>query len=958
LFQELNELRSVRECVSHSGSVTVYWITAASMDTMFFGSKSEASTRLLTQPMRVIETGVYRGPHLYSHTPMIRIMVDLGRLEDWPTNRISGFSDRLLAMLPGLKRHGCSYRRRGGLVKRLEEGTWLGHVAEHIVLELQTLAGTRVTRGKTRSVKGQTGVYNVMFAYKHEEVGMLAGRVALELVNALLPEELSGVQGLDLIAEASGDFDLEARLNDLKRLVRRSGYGPTTQALVDEAERRGIPVMRLNNGSLIQLGHGRFQQRIRASISGRTSLIAVEAAGDKDFTKQLLADSGIPVPRGVVVRDVEEAIRAARRLRYPLVTKPLDGNHGRGVTIGIRDEAMLRFGFAQALAEAKGRRDVIVEQFFDGRDHRILIVNGELIAVAERVPAHVVGDGVSTISELVDRVNTDPRRGDGHEKVMTRIKVDALVFEYLGRFGLTPNSVPASGQLVQLRATANLSTGGTAIDRTNEIHPDNAEIARRAALVIGLDIAGIDFMAPDISRSVRETGGGVIEVNAAPGFRMHIEPSEGSPRDVAKPVIEMLFPPGRRGRVPILAVTGTNGKSTTARMLKHILRYTGCTVGLTSTSGVYVDDQLVNPGDATGPRSARMVLRDPTVEVAVLETARGGMLREGLAFDHADVAAFLNVAEDHLGLKGINTVDDLADLKALVVETVRRGGTSVMNADDPLVRSKAKRAGGSIAWFSLHGGAEMPAWLRDHVEDGGMAVVREPGDEGGCIVLYKDGRRELVVRAGAIPATLHGYAEFNIANSCAVIAMAAAHGVPLITIRSAMSSFQSTYEQNPGRLNVHDAHGFRVIVDYAHNVAGLAALGNVIRGLRRRYPRTIGVISIPGDRRDEDIRDMGRLSAELFDELVFREDPATRGRPRGEVMRLLREGALEVGQSSTNIHLIAGEAEATETGLVLASPGDLLVVTPTEVEETWRQVINYCPYKAAAPPSERLVTVT
>jgi len=927
------------------------------MNTVFFGAASDAQTRLLTQPLTVLETGVYRGPHLYSHTPMVRIMVDLGRLEDWPTNLIPGFSERLLEKLPGLRRHGCSYRKRGGFVKRLEEGTWLGHVAEHVALELQTLAGTRTTRGKTRSVKGRPGHYNIMFAYKHEQVGLLAGRTALELVDSLLPEELAGVKGLDRIVEARGGFDLTRRLDELKRLVRRSGFGPTTQALVDEAERRGIPVMPLNNGSLIQLGHGRYQQRIRASISGRTSQIAVDAAGDKDFTKALLADSGVPVPRGVVVRDVEEAIKAARRLRFPLVTKPLDGNHGRGVTIGIADEDQLRFGFAQAQAEAKNRRDVIVEQFFAGRDHRILVVNGEVVAVSERVPAHVIGDGMRTIAALVEEINKDPRRGEGHEKVMTRIKIDPLVLEYLARSGLAPDSVPGPGEWVQLRATANLSTGGTAIDRTNEIHPDNADIARRAALVIGLDIAGIDFMAPDIARSVRETGGGIIEVNAAPGFRMHIEPSEGAPRDVAKPVIEMLFPRGRRSRVPVLALTGTNGKSTTARMLKHILRYTGCSVGLTSTSGVYINDVLVNPGDATGPRSARMVLRDPTVEVAVLETARGGMLREGLAFEQCDIGAFLNVAEDHLGLKGIHTVEDLADLKALVVETVKRGGTSVLNADDPLVRTKARRAGGRIAWFSLQGGADIPGWLADHVEDGGMAVIREPGEEGGCIVLHKDGRREVVVQAGAIPATLHGMAEFNIANACAAVAMAVAHGVPLITIRSALSSFQSTYEQNPGRLNVHDAHGFRVIMDYAHNVAGLTALGNVVRGLRRRHPRTIGVISIPGDRRDEDILEMGRLSAELFDELVFREDPATRGRPRGEIMSLLQRGAIGSGKPQAAVHLVAGEAEATDVGLSLAQSGDLVVITPTEVDACWRQIQYHNPRKAAPAPAPRFATV-
>jgi cyanophycin synthetase len=920
---------------------------------MFFGGKSDTGTRLITSPMSVLEKGVYRGPHYYSHTPMIRIMLDLGGMEEWPTNRIPGFAEALLALLPGLERHGCSLKRRGGLVKRLQEGTWIGHVAEHVALELQTLAGTRVTRGKTRSVKGKSGVYNVMFAYQEEEVGLLAGRFALELVNSLLPPELQGLTGLDRVYEIRGEYDFNRRMDALKRVVRRTSYGPTTLSLVQEAKRRGIPVMRLNEGSLLQLGHGKYQQRIRASITGQTSQVAVDTAGDKSFTKKLLDESGIPVPRGVVVRDVEEAVKAARRLRFPLVTKPLDGNHGRGVTIGIMNEEQLRFGFAEALAQSKGR-DIIIEQFFTGNDHRILVIGGKLVAVAERVPAHVVGDGVHTITQLVEEVNKDPRRGEGHEKVMTRIRIDAHVTEYLGRAGLTPESVPQAGEIVYLRATANLSTGGTAVDRTNEIHPDNAEIAKRAAMIIGLDIAGIDFLAPDITKSVRETGGGIIEVNAAPGFRMHIEPSEGAPRDVARPVIEMLFPPGSRSRVPIIAITGTNGKSTTGRMVKHILRYTGCTVGLTSTSGVYVNDVLISQGDATGPRSARMVLRDPTVEIAVLETARGGLLREGLAFDEADIGCVLNVAPDHLGLKGIETVEDLANVKSLIVETVARGGTSVLNADDPLTVKMARRAGGRIAWFSMHGGADMPSFLRHHIEDGGMAVVREPGEEGGLIVRFERGVREIIMKAGDIPATLHGMAGFNIANALAAAAMCSARDVPALTIRGALSSFRSSFEQNPGRLNVHDAHGFRVILDYAHNAAGLEALGQVVRGLRHRYKRSIGVVSIPGDRRDQDILELGRIASGIFDEIFFREDPGTRGRPRGEVMNLLQEGALQGGASKERIHLVAGEAEATAASLHFAQQGDLLVVTPTDVEGAWEQITSFEKVKSAtsARPSK------
>ncbi|MDQ4087770.1 MAG: Mur ligase family protein, partial [Pseudomonadota bacterium] len=464
-----------------------------------------------------------------------------------------------------------------------------------------------------------------------------------------------------------------------------------------------------------------------------------------------------------------------------------------------------------------------------------------------------------------------------------------------------------------------------------------------AALIIGLDIAGIDFIAPDISKSVRETGGGIIEVNAAPGFRMHLEPSEGPPRDVARPVIDMLFPRGLRSRIPIIAITGTNGKSTVGRMTKHIMRYTGCTVGLTSTTGVYINDVLVHEGDATGPRSARMILRDPTVEVAVLETARGGLLREGLAFNEADIGIALNVTADHLGLKGIETVEDLASVKQVVVESVRRSGYSILNADDPLTIKMARRAGGRIVWFSLCGGPELSPLLREHIDEGGMAVVREPGPEGGTIALYDEGRREFIMKAGDIPATLHGMAEFNIANALAAIAAALAHGVPILTIRSAMSNFRSTFEQNPGRLNIHDAHGFRVIVDYAHNAAGLEAIGKLIRGLSHRYKRTIGSVSIAGDRRDEDIIEMGRIAGGIFDELIFREDPYTRGRPRGQVMNLLKEGAFQAGRSAEHLHLIAGEKASTAAALAMGQPGDLIVITPTDVHAAWQQVNDFKP---------------
>lgn len=902
----------------------------------------EAGSAIQVKPARVLERGVWRGPHVYGRVPMVRFMLDLGTLEDWPSDKLPNFTDRLLAILPSLEQHGCSYRTVGGFVRRLREGTWFGHVAEHVAIELQSLAEEPVFKGKTRSVKGRPGVYNVMYGYREEAPAFLAGRLALELLDSLLPPDLQGVQGLDRLYEdvpplKPGDaFDLDRALDLLRRVARRSGFGPSTRSLVQEAERRGIPVIRLDEHSFVQLGWGAAQERLRASMTGRTSHIAVENAGNKNFTRKLLLDAGLPAPRGEVVRTAEDAAKLARRLRFPVVTKPLDGNHGRGVSVGLQTEEEVARGFE--LAARHGPR-VIVEEMLQGNDHRVLVVDGEVVAVAERVPAGVTGDGASTIAQLIETVNADPRRGAGHENVMTRITVDDHVRDVLAREGFTTESVPELGRWVQLRDTANLSTGGTAVDRTDVIHPENATIARRAADVIGLDVAGIDFLAPDISKSVRETGGGIVEVNAAPGFRMHLQPSEGRARNVARPVIEMLYPRGATGRIPIIAVTGTNGKSTTCRMVSRILRQTGLNVGLTSTSGVYLNEERIAAVDASGPKSAKLVLREPTVDVAVLETARGGILREGLGYDRSDIGAVLNIDADHLGLKGIDTVEDLAWVKSVVVENVSRDGVSVLNADDRLTRRMNAR--GRKAFFSLRGGEEMADWLRRHVNLGGMAVVREPGPYGGEIVVWDHGDRLPLMSAGEIPATLRGAAEFNIANALAATAIAYGHGLNLPVIRTALASFATTFEQMPGRLNIFDGHPFRVILDYAHNPAGLTALGKVITAMRPQHRRSIAMISIPGDRRDADIEEMGRLAAGLFDELVFREGPDNRGRKPGEILRLLTEGALSAGATPQRIHCRPEEKDAVQAALRGAGPGDLLVLTPTDVEGTWDMILNF-----------------
>jgi len=895
-----------------------------------------------TAPLNVLERSIYRGPNLYSSRAMIRIQVDLGHLEHWPTNLLPCFSDRLIALLPGLKAHGCSYQHEMGFVRRLHEGTWLGHVIEHVALELQCLAGGPVTRGKTRSVKGKPGVYNIFYAYRDEGAALAAGIHAIKLVTALLPENLSAVTGLERLGTvpAIDPTDVPAIVADLGDRLRRNALGPTTGALVEAAEKRGIPVMRLDDRSLIQFGYGSRQKRIRASITGDTSQVAVDIAGDKHLTKTLLSQAGLPVPRGAVVHSLEEALEEARSLQTPLVVKPLDGNHGRGVTTGLIEPADIPAAYAAAREHS---RRVIIEEQIPGSDHRILVVCGKVVAVAERLPAQVVGDGHSTVAELIEEVNRDPRRGDGHENLLTRIVPDGCMAALLAKSGRTLATVPAAGETVRLRDTANLSSGGTARDCTDEIHPFNAALAVQAAAIVGLDVCGIDFLSPDISRPASEIGGGIVEVNAAPGFRMHLEPSAGQPRDVAGPVIDALFPRGRRTRIPIFAITGTNGKSTTARMVARILRQAQLNVGMTTTTGIYFNEHLMVGADASGPKSARMVLRNPMVDAAVLETARGGILREGLGFDSADIGAVLNVTADHLGLKGIDTIEDLADVKGVVVENVARRGHSILNADDPMCVRIARHAGGKVVWFTLQGGARLPQAVAEHIRAGGMAAVREPGPQGGRLVLYRDGGRVDVLTAKEIPATLGGIADFNIANALAALAMCAAHGISLECIRDGLRQFTSSFEDCPGRLNIHDVAGMRVLLDYAHNPAGLAALGKVLCRMRESHRRVIGMVNIPGDRRDDDIVEMGRIAAGLFDEIVFREGPDGRGRPYGEVNALMAKGALMTGMPPEKIRQIVDEAEATEATLRIGRPGDLLVLLPTTVDKVWQQVQSFEP---------------
>jgi cyanophycin synthetase len=792
--------------------------------------------------MRILERNVYVGPSLYAHFPVIKVLLDLGPLEAWPTARLGApFIDGLIAALPNLQEHGCSYREPGGLVRRMreDEGTWLGHVFEHVAIELQNIAGEDVSFGKTRST-GTAGVYTVVYEYAQRDEGIAAGELAIQLLCSLLPAELRPADAVP------AEWSWEEKRNDYIRYAQRRALGPSTAALVKAAEERNIPWLRLNEQSLIQLGHGKFQQRIQATVTGRTSHIAVELAQDKEETNKILANCGLPVPRQELVRSADRAVRAAERLGFPVVTKPYDGNHGRGISIGLRSADEVRAGFAAA---AEHSASVIVETYLHGEDHRLLVVNGELVAATRRTPGRVIGDGLHSVRELVEIVNRDPRRGIGHEKVMTRLELDAQADMMLKRQGLGPDSVPGADQAVLLRSTANLSTGGTATDVTDIIHPDNRDMAVRAVAAIGLDVGGVDFLCPDIAESYKIVGGGICEVNAAPGFRMHVAPSEGTPRDAAGPVIDMLFPPGAPARVPIACITGTNGKTTTSRMLAHIAKMAGFTPGLTTTDGVYIDGQRTVEGDMTGPVATRMVLADARIDLAVLEIARGGLLRAGMGIPFANVGAVLNVQSDHLGLKGVDTLEQLAEVKRVVVEVAR--DCAILNADDEnVIRMSAHTEAQHLCYVTLN---PQHAVVREHVRAGGRACALEAGVNGQMITLYDKGRHIPLMWTHLIPATLEGRAMHNVQNAMFAAALAFSLDIKLDAIRQGLRTFDSTFYQAPGRMNIYDEHPFKVIFDYAHNAHAVAAMTDLAARLDVRGRRIV-VLAGPGDRRDEDIR--------------------------------------------------------------------------------------------------------
>jgi cyanophycin synthetase len=814
--------------------------------------------------------------------------------------------------MPSLYDHRCSEGVPGGFFQRVHEGTWMGHVIEHIALELQTLAGMETGFGRTRE-SDKKGIYHVVFSYYEAKAGVYTAKAAVQIAEALINGEA---------------YDIAKDIQELREIRENERLGPSTGSIVDEAIRRRIPYIRLNRHSLVQLGYGVNQKRIQATVASTTSSIAVELACDKEETKNLLEAAEIPVPRGRIVYSEDELKAAIDKIGYPVVTKPVNGNHGKGATTNIKtwEDAL-----AGMEAAKKYSRAVICEKFITGRDFRLLVIDFKFVAAALRTPASVTGDGTSTIQQLIDKVNTDPRRGYGHEKVLTSIKVDDFTMDMLGKKEYTLDTVIADGEELWLKPTANLSTGGTATDVTDYVHPNNVFMAERIARIIGLDICGIDIMADSLSVPITENGGAILEVNAAPGFRMHLDPTEGLPRNVAEPVIDMLYPPGTTARIPIIAVSGTNGKTTTTRLIAHIVKQMGHKVGYTTTDGVYIQNQMMVKGDCTGPVSAEFVLRDPTVDFAVLECARGGILRAGLGFHNCDVAVVTNVAEDHLGLQGIDTIQKLARVKAVATHTVFPEGYVVLNADDDLVYAMHKEVDCKVAFFSL---SEDNPRIKEHCSKGGLAAVYEKG----FVTILKGEWKIRVEKVTNIPLTFSGKAEFNIANVLAAVLAVYVRDFKTEDIRLALQTFVPSPAMTPGRMNMFHFRNFTIMLDYAHNTHGIKAIGKFVHSINA--PLKVGIVAAVGDRRDEDIIAVGEESARIFDEIIIRQDKNLRGRTEEDMIALMTQGIKNIDPAK-KVTIFRKEAEAIDHAIANAQKDSFIVVISDVVPDALEQVKRY-----------------
>ncbi len=849
--------------------------------------------------MEIVSINAMRGPNYWSirRHKLIVMVLDLQEMEESPSNKIDGFKERLETMFPTMYEHRCSVGTAGGFFQRVEEGTWMGHIIEHIALEIQTLAGMDVGFGRTRGY-GEHGVYNVVFAYMEEKVGRYAAKAAVHICEALIKGE---------------EYDMADDIQQMREIREDERLGPSTGSIVEEAESRGIPWIRLNKYSLCQLGYGANQKRIQATVTSETSSIGVELACDKEDTKYLLEQAEVEVPRGDIIRRERSLEEACRYVGYPLVIKPVGGNHGRGITVDINkyEDAVEAFHAAKEVSSA-----VIVEKYIIGEDYRLLVINNRLVAGAKRTPAHVIGNGKSTIQELIDEVNKDPRRGYGHEKVLTQITVNDLTKSIIKAKSYVLDTVLKEGEKLILKDTANLSTGGTAEDITDIVHPANVAMAERISKIIDLDICGIDVMTTDITQPLSETGGAVLEVNAGPGFRMHLAPTEGLPRNVAAPVIDKLFPQGNTGRIPIISVTGTNGKTTTTRLIAHMFKMIGHRVGYTTSDGVYIQNRLLMTGDCTGPASTEFVLKDPTVTCAILECARGGLLRAGLGFKNCDIGIVTNVTADHLGLKGIHTVEQLAKVKGVIPETVLPDGHAILNADDDLVYNMRRGLECNVALFSMD---ENNPRIKALQRIGGITAIYENG----YVTICRGEWKMRIMKAEDIPLTYGGKATFMIQNVLPAIIAANVQGISIEDMKAALETFIPSASQTPGRLNLFKFNDFSILLDYAHNPAGMRALQNFTDSLEATVK--VGIIAGIGDRRVEDNNEMGSIAAEMFDEVIIRQDKQLRGKSEEELINMLHDG-IKMKDPNKKTTIIPSEKEAITYAVKNAVKGSLIVL--------------------------------
>lgn len=859
--------------------------------------------------MKIVKKRIYEGKNIYSHKKCIRIDVDLEGYSEIPSKKIPNFNFNIVEILPELKKHRCGIDEEGGFVKRLEEGTYLAHICEHCIIAIQNILGMDVSYGKAREIKGE--LYYIIVQYEYENTAIEIINLAVDLINSLIK---------------SSPINFNGRLQEIKQTLQRETIGPSTRSICDAAKNYGLPVTELGKSGIYQIGYGKQGRIIEAAISNKTNCVGVDISCDKFLTKQLLDIQNIPVAEGRKVFNIIGLLREAEFIGYPVVIKPQYGNKGKGVMLNLKNEKELIKAYTSLL---KITKDIIIEKYVKGNDYRICVVDYKVVAASLRVVPFVIGDGKSNIKALINILNNDPLRGQDHEKPLTTIKFDKELCNCLYRQNMSLDYIPNKGEKVILRENANLSTGGIAVDCTDDVCDENIDYCIRAAKALGLDICGVDICTEDISIPIDKQNGIVMEVNAAPGIRMHHFPSQGKKRDVGKAIVDMLYE-GRPSNIPVISVTGTNGKTTTTRMIGHVLKMMGMNTGITSTDGIYINDKCIHKGDDSGFNSAKTLLLNRDVEAVVLETARGGLVRRGLAYDLADVAVITNITNDHLGLDGIDSMEDLMFVKSLVGEEVKENGYTVINADDKYSKRILDRISCEKIYFSKSKDNEL---IKENINNGKIAVFIE--DNNICVI--NNHRKYLIMSIDELPISYNGILTYNIENAMAACAALVGLNIDYCMISKGFSDFMPC-DDNEGRFNMFEYYGRKVILDYGHNIEGYKAVLSCINKLKTKN-KLIGVVGVPGDRQDNVIKEIGEICCEYLDEIIIKEDKDRRGRSIGEVSQLLKISMLK-NSNKKNVKVYLDEVDALEYAIKISKKDDIIIVFYENIEPLLNYINN------------------